>query len=176
MIGYLAVEAFEPLGYVGGVLVVDRFGLPVEFRHTLPVRPTKLQRALYGDALDRYMRTAVIALRLIEGLEHPPVVVLGADPILVADVEPPVVHAAVSGVEPIGVVGDVEPFEGGSEGFLLQLRAGEAPLRVVTTAPVHRYRELAHVVGEAAETMDLFEPLARVAAGVALVAAGDVAA
>src|SRR5436305_14763739 len=53
MIGYLAVTAQEPLGYLGGVLVADEYGLPVEFRHTLPVRPTKLQRALYGSALDR---------------------------------------------------------------------------------------------------------------------------
>ena len=58
MIGYLAVTAQEPLGYLGGVLVADEFGLPVEFRHTLPVRPTKLQRALYGDALDRYLRAS----------------------------------------------------------------------------------------------------------------------
>ena len=61
MIGYLDVELHEPLGYLGGILVADEFGLPVEFRHTLPVRPTKLHRAIYGDALDRYVRAVVIA-------------------------------------------------------------------------------------------------------------------
>ena len=40
MIAYLDVEQLEPGGYFGGILVVDEFGLPVEFRHTLPVRPT----------------------------------------------------------------------------------------------------------------------------------------
>ena len=168
MIGYLAVTTQEPLFYVGGVLVADEYGLPVEFRHTLPVRPTKLQRALYGAALDRYLRSVVIAQRLVSGLEHDPAVVLVSD-----------VHAArarrasrsgyleESGVDPVGRPGAVEPFTGASAGFLLQLRAGEAPLRLVTEAPVHLYPEIGRALVEAAETMDLFEPMERVRSGLA---------
>jgi len=86
VIGYLAVTAQEPLGYLGGVLVADEYGLPVEFRHTLPVRPTKLQRALYGSALDRYLRSVVITQRLVAGLEHDPAVVLVSDVTLASSV------------------------------------------------------------------------------------------
>jgi hypothetical protein len=57
MIGYLDVQQLDPAGYLGGLLVVDDFGLPVEFRHSVALRPTKLQRTLYGDALDRYLRS-----------------------------------------------------------------------------------------------------------------------
>ena len=174
MIGYLAVTTQEPLFYVGGVLVADEYGLPVEFRHTLPVRPTKLQRALYGAALDRYLRSVVIAQRLVSGLEHDPAVVLVSDVTLAREARIPLGFLEESGVDPVGKSGAVEPFTGASAGFLLQLRAGEAPLRLITEAPVHLYPEIGRALVEAAETMDLFEPMERVRSGLALIAAGDV--
>ncbi len=176
MIGYLDVMLAQPLGYVGGVLVADHFGLPVEFRHTLPVQPTKLQRALYGNALDRYLRTAVIAQRLLAGLEHDPPLVLVGDPLLVAEAAIPLVHLTDSGLDPVGARGAVEPFDGASRGFLLQARADEAPLRVITEAPAHLYAEMAEALARTSATMDIHEPMARVRAGLALIAAGDVAA
>lgn len=176
MIGYLDVLLVQPLGYVGGILVADEYGLPVEFRHTLPVQPTKLQRALYGNALDRYLRTAVIAQRLLAGLEHAPTLVLVGDPLLVAEATLPLAHCADAGVDPIGARGAVEAFDGASRGFLLQVRSDEAPLRVVTEAPAHLYAEMGEEIARSAETMDVQEPMARVRAGLALIAAGDVAA
>ena len=174
MIGYLAVTSQEPLFYLGGVLVADEYGLPVEFRHTLPVRPTKLQRALYGTALDRYLRSVVIAQRLVAGIEHDPAVVLVSDVTLAREARLPLAFLEESGVDPIGRAGHIEPFSGAGAGFLLQLRAGEAPLRLVTEAPVHLYPEIGRALVEAAETMDLFEPMDRVRSGLALIAAGDV--
>ena len=174
MIGYLDVELHEPLGYLGGILVADEFGLPVEFRHTLPVRPTKLQRALYGSALDRYLRGVVITQRLVAGLEHEPAVVLVSDVTLARDARLPLAFGEESGVDPVGAPGAVEPFAGAADGFLLQVRAQEAPLRFVTEAPVHLYPEMGRALCEAAETMDLFEPMERVRAGLSLIAAGDV--
>lgn len=176
MIGYLAVDLFEPLGYVGGCLVVDEHGLPLEFRHTLPVRPTKLQRALYGAAIDRYLRTVVIAQRVLDTLEHQPPLVLVSEQLLLLPGEPPCAYVTDAGVAPVGRVGDVEAITGASPGFLLQVRADEAPLRVLTEAPAHVYPELGKALAHAAETMDVLEPMARVRASIGLIAAGDVAA
>lgn len=174
MIGYLAVTSQEPLGYLGGVLVADEYGLPVEFRHTLPVRPTKLQRALYGSALDRYLRSVVITQRLVAGLEHDPAVVLVSDVTLARDAALPLAFMEESGVDPIGAAGAVEGFTGAASGFLLQLRGGEAPLRLISEAPGHLFPEIGRALCTAAETMDLFEPMQRVRAGLGLIAAGDV--
>jgi hypothetical protein len=176
VIGYLAVILQEPTGYLGGVLVADDFGLPLEFRHTMPVRPTKLQRALYGSSLDRYLRSAVITRRLIEGIEHEPAVVLVDDPVLIGPGEPPLAHASASGVDPVGPVGHVEPFGGAAAGFLLQVRADEAPLRLVTEAPPHVYGDMGGALCRAAQTMDIAEPMQRVRSGLQMIAAGDVAA
>ena len=169
MLGYLAIDQLGD-AYVGGVLVVDDLGLPIEFRHTLPVRPTRLQRTLYGATLDRYLRSVVIGRRLVEELEHPPPLVIADDPTLVIDAEPPIAVLAEGGVEPVGVAGTVLPLEGAQGGFLVQVRPGEAPLRVLTVAAAHLHADLARLLVRTAETTDLREPLDRVRHAIGLVA------
>jgi len=124
VIGYLDVQQFGPAGYLGGLLVVDDFGLPAEFRHTLALQPTKLQRTLYGDALDRYLRAAVIAVRLLDDLDSKPGVVLTPDPILAVGGDAlPVAAFERSGVGPIGPAGTLQPFDG-ANGRLRPAAAG----------------------------------------------------
>jgi hypothetical protein len=174
VIAYLDVQQLGSAGYLGGILVVDEFGLPVEFRHTLALQPTKLQRTLYGDALDRYLRSAVIAVRLLDDLESRPGVVLASDPVLaVGGDELPVAALERSGLDPIGAPGTLQPLTGASPGFVLQLRAGEAPLRLISKADPSCYRSMADAVLEAAETMDVLEPPARVRAALQLIGAGE---
>lgn len=42
-------------GYIGAILVTNDHGLPIEFRCTHPVRPTLVQKALYGSNLDSHV-------------------------------------------------------------------------------------------------------------------------
>src|SRR5476649_1728686 len=65
--------------YMGGAMVTDLFGLPVEFRYTEPVAATKLQRILYGDVLERYIQTDVIIAHLLEHLESKPTLFMTAE-------------------------------------------------------------------------------------------------
>ena len=90
--------------YVGGLMVTDASGLPVDFRYTDPVTPTRLQRALYGGVLDRYLRVEVVLRTLLDALERPPSLLLVDDPDLLD--EPidacPVALVAASQADPIG--------------------------------------------------------------------------
>ncbi|MEO9174335.1 MAG: hypothetical protein ABI317_02390 [Gaiellales bacterium] len=177
MIAYLDVQRLDPAGYLGGILVVDEFGLPLEFRHTLALRPSRLQTTLYGDALDRYLRAAVITTRLLDDLERRPAVVLVCDPLLAIGGDAlPVAHMEPSGLEPSGPVGTFRAFDGVSPGFTLQLRPGDPPVRFVTKAAPSCFRSLADAVLEVAETMDVSEPPARVRAALRLIAVGESAA
>jgi len=51
VIGYMSVKKVND-SHIGGILVVNQSGLPIEFKYTDPVIPTQLQKILYGKSLE----------------------------------------------------------------------------------------------------------------------------
>jgi hypothetical protein len=70
--GYLITRVFEGPTYLGGILVVDKKGIPLEFKYVEPIRPSRLQAVLYGNTIDRYIRVESVGIPLIESSEHKP--------------------------------------------------------------------------------------------------------
>ncbi len=64
-IGFLSVLQ-EPGGYVGGYLVTNSWGRPLEFRLTSAVQPNRVQQILYGDSLPAYISGELIGKTLVE--------------------------------------------------------------------------------------------------------------
>lgn len=60
----------EKDNYLGGMMVVDERGIPVEFKYTDIITPTKLQKVLYGEVLGKYLKEEVIMGNLVEKLEN----------------------------------------------------------------------------------------------------------
>ena len=50
--------------HMGGILVTNQIGVPVEFKYTEPVTATKLHKILYGSVLEKYLHETVIRDRL----------------------------------------------------------------------------------------------------------------
>ena len=72
-IAYFVVRTTQDRqGFVGGLLVIDGKGIPQEFRCTLPMRPTLVQRTLYGDKLEPYIFIELMGAKLIEALDTRP--------------------------------------------------------------------------------------------------------
>jgi hypothetical protein len=59
-------------GFIGAVLVTDFHGVPVEFRCTHPVKPTEIQKQLYGSTLERYIGVELCGKPLLKSLENRP--------------------------------------------------------------------------------------------------------
>lgn len=78
MIGYLSVLKIEDK-HIGGMLVVNDLGIPVEFKYSEPITPTKLQEIIYGSSLEYYLHTEIIARGLIQKLENRPELILTQD-------------------------------------------------------------------------------------------------
>ena len=57
--GYL-ITLFEQGAYLGGIMITTDRGIPIDFKYTEPVSPTKVQRIIYGPVLEMYIRNHVI--------------------------------------------------------------------------------------------------------------------
>ncbi len=176
-LGYvLSLSVAEDI-FIGGTMVTDGAGLPLEFRYTEPVRATKLQRLLYGDVLEKYIHGDVIAGSLISRLEQKVDLFLVTDAALLEAIAAVGKKAALlepSRVPPLkefGASQDVSETE-----YFLQLNDSGAPARVRLAArptDAGMRSEVTRVLTEAGRTMDLSEPLARVEAAIRMLWADE---
>jgi hypothetical protein len=64
-LGFLSVLR-ETAGHVGGYLVTNRWGRPLEFRLSSPVQANKVQQVLFGPTLEPYLCADLIGRKLFE--------------------------------------------------------------------------------------------------------------
>ena len=64
-LGFLTVMR-EETGYLGGYLVTNQWGRPLEFRLSTAVKPNRVQEILYGDTLEKYIVADLIGKTLLE--------------------------------------------------------------------------------------------------------------
>lgn len=74
-LGFLRV-ALTDQGYVGGLLVTNHFGRPLEFQCTTPVRPNRTQEILYGPTLEPFICSELIGKTLYERLGIKPQLII----------------------------------------------------------------------------------------------------
>ena len=73
-IAYFAMRrTLDNEGHIGAVLVVDAKGIPQEFRFTLPVRPSAIQTALYGPAIQDFITLELCGQQVVGALTTGPV-------------------------------------------------------------------------------------------------------
>jgi hypothetical protein len=64
-VGFLTV-LHEPNGYLGGYLVTNHWGRPLEFRLSTAVQPNRVQQILYGGTLQPYICADLIGKTLVD--------------------------------------------------------------------------------------------------------------
>jgi hypothetical protein len=64
-VGFLTV-LHEPSGYLGGYLVTNTWGRPLEFRLSTAVQPNRVQQILYGGTLEPYICADLIGKTLLD--------------------------------------------------------------------------------------------------------------
>lgn len=75
-LGFLTAVEIPEQGYVGGLLVTNRHGRPLEFQCTAPLKPNRAQEILYGATLEPYVIGEVIARTLVEKVGVKPQLIL----------------------------------------------------------------------------------------------------
>lgn len=154
-LGFLSAIELPGGGFVGGLLVTNRFGRPLEFQCTTPVRANRTQEILYGPTLRPFLLGEVIGRTLVEKVAVKPDVVLaeGEDLLeLRCHIQQPV--AVVEVVDRDGESEQETPDK--NELFL-----GRQRLRFHERHPDDGPR-FASSAGNVPENADLFEPFERV--------------
>jgi hypothetical protein len=75
-LGFLTAVEVPDKGFVGGLLVTNRFGRPLEFQCTAPVKANRTQEILYGATLKPYLLAELIGRTLVDKVAVKPHVVL----------------------------------------------------------------------------------------------------
>lgn len=78
-LGFLAAVEVDGRGYVGGLLVTNQNGRPLEFQCTTPVKPDRTQEILYGKMLRPWLLGELIGRTLLDRVSIKPDIVITAD-------------------------------------------------------------------------------------------------
>jgi hypothetical protein len=154
-LGFLTV-LHESNGYLGGYLVTNVWGRPLEFRLTSAVQPNRVQHILYAGTLEPYICADLIGKTLVDKAAVP-VQVLVTDRVAVLDLrlklECPVVWLAEAG--------DTQATALAERGLAVPTQAEHRPLVCHSRFPddVARTRELLNHLDAG---FDLSEPFVRI--------------
>ncbi|MBC7819907.1 MAG: hypothetical protein IAG10_23740 [Planctomycetaceae bacterium] len=147
-LGFLTAIHLENRGHVAGLLVTNKYGRPLEFQCTAPVRPNRTQELLYGPTLVPFLLGELLSKTLLERIGVKPHVVL-TDRVEMLDLRP---HVSL----PVACVADRE---GGREGERLRIGKLQFALHAEFDEDLKTFEKLAK---ELAGDADLLEPLDRV--------------
>lgn len=75
-LGFLTTVEQSNDCFVGGLLVTNHLGRPLEFQCTTPVRPNSTQKILYGPTLKPFVMTELIGKTLFERADVKPDILL----------------------------------------------------------------------------------------------------
>jgi hypothetical protein len=163
---FMAIK--EGASYLGGLLLTDPSGIPLDFRYTEPITPTRLQTVLYGKALEPHLKEEVIQKTLLKELKAAPDLFILPPADMAGgwngDARCPVMAIQKTQESPLARLG--ETFRVSPREVLLQTAEGASPLRVIfaLTVELPGQEEALQKLLEVAYHMDPLEPLERVQA------------
>jgi hypothetical protein len=155
----------EGASYLGGLLMTNAQGIPLDFRYTEPITPTKLQSVLYGKALEPHLRGEVIQKALLKEIKAPPdlmfVRISDVMDDYVADAKFPILAVQLSQDHHLSAPGETNRVSGRE--LLVQISDGASPLRVIFAQGLGQPEQDLAVTKliQAGNQMDLTEPMDR---------------
>ena len=177
LLGYVSlVETDTKDGYLGAILVMDCNGVPKEFRATFPVKPTIVQKTLYGDTLENYIGVELCGKPLIQSASHKMnMLAVNRESLLGIRVatEFPVLLFQRAG-EALEISSAMESQETGS---LLQIKSNSGRFQPITVSAFHSspgdVQSAFPLMDEVFSAIDLFEPFERIERALQVLASQD---
>ena len=175
-LGYMLIEGTETQ-IRGAALITDMKGFPLDFVRTDPLRPDQLSRILYGDAFGQYAKEKLILESLLDAVETDPQLWICNDLDILAPLR---ANSRIKSVlleesphVPLDAAGHIETTADPGV-FLIQANTNGAPFRAEFPGGVKpdEIQQTAAILTEAAQTMNILEPFARVEKALNFLASG----
>jgi len=75
MIAFFSIITNDSGSYVGAILVTDHMGIPKEFKCTQSIKPTQVQKSLYGSSLIPFISNELCGKVLLDNLSNKPEII-----------------------------------------------------------------------------------------------------
>lgn len=152
-LGFLTAIELPDKGYVGGLLVTNQTGRPLEFQCTVPVRPNATQSILYGPTLVPFLLGELIGGTLIDKA--------GVKPQLILTDRAEILELRNHVDQPVALVGGAADTKPDDTGPRSGLKLGRQSLRI---HPAHDgdHEALTRSAAGIPADADLQEPFERV--------------
>lgn len=146
--------------FLGGLLKTDLLGIPIDFKYIEPIKPTKLQKILYGKSLEHFINFELISKNLLNEVS-------GDSPILVDNPLIFEVHEKENIIFLSLFEDKVDTFDGNQK--IIEFKKDENEYLIATGNLNYKLKfkaqpseELQNLTIEAAENFDLLEPFSRI--------------
>ena len=147
-IGYFLLHRLpgQQLGHIGAILVVDKEGVPLEFKCTEAIKPTPMQQSLYGKKLESHIAIKLCALPLLQVVQNKPVILFVNVPSFLAIREeknvPPTLFIHQDSTQSPFIIKSHSKYETDKNNELAQLRSFDL------IEPFERIKHAVHILGE----------------------------
>lgn len=81
-LGFMETMEVDGRGHIGGLLITNQHGRPLEFQCTTPVRPNRTQEILFGESLRPWLLGELIGSTLLDRVAIKPSIIITSDPVL----------------------------------------------------------------------------------------------
>ena len=79
-LGFMETMEVDGRGYIGGLLITNQNGRPLEFQCTTPVKPNRTQEILFGETLQSWLLGELIGCTLLDRVSIKPGMIITSNP------------------------------------------------------------------------------------------------
>jgi len=173
-IGY-AITTSTKSGYIGAILVSDEKGFPIEFQYTDPIAPTKLQKVLYGNSLEKYLKVDVLLDNLLKVLSNKIDLLIVQDEQLLGYNKTDIVRITETSIAEIQDNKDVDRVK--ENEFIIRYSKTASPTRITFGKEISEddalFQKVYSITKCLGENINIAEPLERVQKSIEVIVSKD---
>jgi len=150
--------------FIGGVMVTDESSIPLEFKYTEPINPTKIHKIIFGKVLEKYINEEVIRKNLLKDIKTRVSIFFVSDSKLLNNDNTgniPVILLQNTNLPGLNKAGEIQRVK--EREFLIQPATSKTPLKLVFATPETDIQDrVINILKDLVKMTDILEPFFRV--------------